>query len=150
MDVWVDVFRTQKTICLTRCVFLYSQSKVQMACCVKVTENFRDGAHPRLVEPTFGCTCCATRRSLIYPLWQPTSCSNTGCPSQGITQVFFFVLRRDIPRLCHETQHRMWFELANGVRWRLVAFGTIGATQCLIVVGSRCRRLLADRRIAST
>ena len=61
-----------------------------------------------------------------------------------------FVLRRDIPRLCHETQHRMWVEPANGVRWRLVAFGTIGATQCLMIVGSRCWRLLADRRIAST
>ena len=24
--------------------FLYSQSKVQMACCVKATENFHDGA----------------------------------------------------------------------------------------------------------
>ena len=32
-----------KTICLKRCVFLYSQSKVQRARCVKATENFHDG-----------------------------------------------------------------------------------------------------------
>ena len=141
-----------KTICLKRCVF--SLFAVESA-----DGSLRQGDRefpcwrmlgPSLVEPTFGCICCATRRSLIYPLWQPTSCSHTGCPSQGITQVF--VLRRDTARQCHETQHRMWVEPANGVRvepangvrWRVVAFGTIGATQCPMVVGSRCRRLLAD------
>ena len=40
LGMWVHVFRTQKTNCLKRCVFSLFAVEVQMARCVKATENF--------------------------------------------------------------------------------------------------------------